>query len=314
LLDALYLFDSEAAPQKHETMFRSHIIGYSKGAFLSIVTIAALLLGAQAQQNDVTFVQLSKDLKFRQTGATRVSLIRPAELPYAFNADVECASRAAALRVKPTLTLPANSRFRSIYNLIPSLGLSDPDTSNWRFGFKGNNPPSNFDNWGTKTKTELDQSFPAGGYVFKLQGRTINLNLPEDAYPPSPAIKLSGGKWSGGAYYINPATELVISTGLYKTYGNDVNNYIYLDVEEDTTGDELLDHVQVAKKMPNGPRVSSSKSYKHRIPANTLQLGKKYIVSCGYGAITTQSALDKAPVLVSFGSDTEVTIIAKASP
>ena len=277
--------------------------------------LALCTLSVQAQQNAVSSIFLSKDRFFRQSSANRVALLPAADLPFGFTAEVECVSSRAAANLKPSITLPAASGFAAMYQAKPALGLEAPGDSSWNFGFTGGAVRSNFDDWGTRTKSELDRAFPNGTYVFRAQGKTISLRLPKDSYPPAPVIRLTGGSWSGGSYYIDPKKPLVIHSGVYANYGSNLNNYIFLEMEDAATGNELFDHTQVAKAFPNGPTRSSAKFYSRTIPANTLRAGRKYYVCSGFGVMVSQSAaIPRTPSLATFGSETEVEVIARRAP
>jgi hypothetical protein len=258
----------------------------------------------------VKFIFLSKDIEYEQTSATKVATIPNSWLPFGFSAEVDGEDRASIARLspKPTVKLPPNAKFSSIYNgLKPSLGLGEDDDDGWNFGFVGKDE---FDNWGTQTKSELDSAFPNGNYVFRVQGRTINLSLPRDTYPTAPKLKLTGGRWVKGVYRIKANQTLTVNTGNYTAYGTHLNNYIDLDMENDDTGEEVFEQAQVAKKLAGGPPVSASKSITKRIPAKNLQAGDTYYLSAGYGAIVSQSsAMPGATAIASYGVSTEVKVI-----
>lgn len=259
----------------------------------------------------VKFIFLSKDIEYQQTSATKVATIPNAWLPFSFAAEVDGEDRAsiAQLSPKPTIKLPPNAKFSSIYNgLKPSLGLGEDDDDGWNFGFVGKK--DGFDNWGTRTKSELDSAFPNGNYVFRIQGRTINLSLPRDTYPTAPKLKLTGGRWVKGVYRIKASQTLTVNTGTYTAYGTHLNNYIDIDMENDDTGEEVFEQAQVAKKLAGGPPVSAAKFITKRVPANTLQAGDTYYLSASYGAIVSQSsAMPGATAIASYGVSTEVKVI-----
>lgn len=259
----------------------------------------------------VKFIFLSKDIDYVQNSATKVNLLPSSWLPYSFGAEVDGDNRASVAKLipKPTVKLPPNSKFVSIYNLKPTLGLGQDDDDGWNFGFvtKGN-LESEFDNWGTKTKSELDSAFPNGNYVFTVQGRTINLSLPRDTYPPAPKLALSGGRWVAGVYRIKANQTLTVNSGTYKGYGTHLNDYISIDMESDD--DDVFDQAQVAKKLLGGPPQSSTKSITKKVPANTLTAGTTYDISANYGAIVGQStALPGATAISSYGASTEITVV-----
>jgi len=272
----------------------------------------ALLIGSLTGPllaGPVKFVIISKDIDYQQTSATRVALLPARWYPYSFAAEVDGESRSsvATLRPKPSLKLPANSKFSELYNLKPALGLGSDEDDGWNFGYVGS---ENFDNWGTANKQVLDQAFPNGNYVFTVDGKTINLSLPRDSYPAAPKLKLSGGKWLNGAYRIKVNQVLTVNSGTYNGYGTHINDFLELGLENDSTGDEVFEQMQVAKKLVGGPPVSASKSITRTIPANTLQAGNTYYLSAGYGAIISQSsALPGAIAIASNGVFKEVKVM-----
>lgn len=275
----------------------------------SFIALLVASLASPLLAGPVKFVFLSKDIDYQQTSATRVTLLPGDWLPYSFAAEVDGEDRSsvATLRPKPTLKLPANSKFVKLYNEKPSLGLGSDDDDGWNFGYVGN---EDFDNWGTATKTELDSAFPNGNYVFNVDGKTINLSLPRDSYPAAPKLKLSGGKWVGGAYRIKSNQVFTINSGTYTRYGTNLNDFLELDLENDSTGEGIFEQIQVAKKLAGGPPVSKSKFITRKIPANTLEAGSTYYLSAGYGAIISQStALPGALAVATYGVFTEVKVI-----
>jgi hypothetical protein len=257
----------------------------------------------------VNFIFLSKEIYYQQSSATRVSVAPSDDLPYGFSAEVECDSRAiaATLKPKPTIKLPTSSKFMKMYGAEPALGLGNGSDDGWYFGFEGK---EEFDNWGTFTKKENDEAFPNGNYVFTVQGKTINLSLPRDSYPTAPKLTLSGGSWVGGAYRIKSNQVFTISSGTYSGYGTHLNDFLNLNMENDNTGDDVFDQVQVAKKLAGGPPVFVAKSITRKVPANTLKSGNTYYLSAGYGAIVSQStALPGATAIGSYSVSTDIKVI-----
>lgn len=280
-----------------------HPLRKSSIALLIASLTAPLLAGP------VKFVLLSKDIDYQQTSATRVTVLPAKWYPYSFAAEVDGEDRSsvATLRPKPALKLPANSKFTELYNLKPSLGLGSDGDDGWNFGYVGS---ESFDNWGMVTKSQLDSAFPNGNYVFTVDGKTINLSLPRDSYAAAPKLKLSGGSWVGGAYRIKSNQVFTVNSGTYTGYGTHINDFLEMGLENDSTGEDVFDQIQVAKKLAGGPPVSASKSISRTIPANTLQAGNTYYLSAGYGAVVSQStALPGALAVASYGVFTEVKVI-----
>jgi hypothetical protein len=280
-----------------------HPLRKSSIAFLIASLTAPLLAGP------VKFVFLSKDIDYQQTSAKRVTVLPGDWLPYSFAAEVDGDDRSsvALLSPKPSIKLPANSKFVKLYNEKPSLGLGSDDDDGWNFGYVGH---EDFDNWGTSTKAEIDQAFPNGNYVFTVEGKTINLSLPRDSYPTAPKLTLTGGRWMGGAYRIKSNQTFTINSGTYTRYGTNLNDFLELGLENDSTGEDIFEQIQVAKKLAGGPPVSTAKFITKRIPANTLKAGDTYYLSAGYGAIVSQSsALPGATAVATYGVHTEVKVI-----
>jgi hypothetical protein len=278
---------------------------------LSASAVLFTALAGSICAGPVKFISLSKDIEYVQSSLTKVNLLPPSWRPFAFNADVDGDNRAsiAKLSPKPTIKLPANSGFESLYNLKPSLGLGQDDDDGWNFGFvKKGNLESEFDNWGTNTKSELDSAFPNGNYVFTVQGKTINLSLPRDTYPTAPKLTLSGGRWVNEEYRIKANQALTVNSGTYTGYGTHLNDYINIDMESDD--EDVFEQGQVTKKLAGGPPQSSAKSITKKVPANTLTAGTTYYVSVAFGSIVSQStALPGATAIASYGVSTEVRVV-----
>lgn len=218
----------------------------------------------------------------------------------------------ATLTKAPVLILPSNSQFQALYHKTPSLGLGTDQDDGWKFGYIGK---SVFDNWGTQTKAELDAAFPNGNYIFKISGRVINLSLPNDTYPTTPKLILSGGAWLNGAYHVPVNKALTINSGTYTAYGNHINDVIYLRMEDNANNNTLLDHYQLAKVLTGGPPQSSSNFYTSRFAANTLQAGHTYTVSAGYDAIVSDSTAMPGAIAVAFyRKETELTVVMDVVP
>lgn len=278
----------------------------------SIITaLLALAVATPSHADFVREIALSKEIQYQQTTADTVTRIPAKNYPYSFAAEVDGDTRdfTVALSPAPKVTLPAASTFKEFYRLKPALGLGSDDDDGWNFGYIG---AESFQNWGTKTKAEFDAVFPNGNYVFSVQGKLITLSLSQGSYPPAPVVVLKGGRWEGGAYRISAKKALTINSGVYPNYGTNMNDYISLDLEDDTADEELFDDNQVAKKLIGGPKVSTLKSLSRTIPANTLKSGHTYYLGSSFGAIVSQSSvLPKCMSIAFFGTETTVKIIAE---
>lgn len=278
---------------------------------ITLKSLLVLALASRIHAGGVTEISLSKEIQYQQSSATLATRLAAKDYPYSFAAEVDGDSReyTVALSPKPKITLPSSSKFKEIYRLKPALGLGSDDDDGWNFGYTD---AKSFQNWGTRTKAEFDAAFPNGNYVFSVQGKLIVLSLSEGSYPPAPVAVLDGGRWQDGVYYISAKKALKISSGVYPNYGTNVNDYISLDLEDDTADKELFDDNQVAKKLIGGPKVSSSKSLSRTIPANTLKSGHTYYLGSSFGAIVSQSnVLPKCMSIAYFGTETTVKIIAE---
>ncbi len=256
---------------------------------------------------------LLKGQEFTQTSPSTVNLLPANERPFYFAADVDGDNLASIAKLSPApkIQLPGNSTFSTRFT-TPCLGLGKNSDDGWNFGYVGKKV---FDNWRTKTKGDLDSLFPNGNYIFTVQGHVINLSLPKDAYSSAPILALSGGTWSGGAYHIQINKPLTINSGTYAKYGTHMNDYIALNMWDDTVGGDLFDFTQVAKKLAGGPPPSSSKYYSRRVPANSLKADHVYYISSAFGAVVSLStSLSGCLSASSFESFTHVKVVVTAVP
>lgn len=258
-------------------------------------------------------IYLSKARYNLQTTSTTVAAASAEYLPFEFWAEVDAGSgnavrsTSAKLSPAPKLTLPLASTFKTATGLTPALGLGSDADDGWNFGYTGT---PEFDNWATATKAQLDAYFPAGTYIFIIQGKSVPLTLPADSYPPAPVITLTGGSWSGGVYRIKSNQALTIGTGTYTAYGTQANNALWLSLEDLTTEDELFDYTQAAKPIAYyGLPTSANKSYSRTIAANTLPSGRRYRVNAGYIAVMTQSTpFPGCTAVVAYETETQLFI------
>ena len=272
-------------------------------------SLFALALATSVQAQVINQISVSKRIQYFQSSATKVERNAAKTLPFDFDVEVQGESRSAlaALSPEPSIKLPKKSKFTAITNgLVPTLGLASEDTS-FRFGYVGK---QNFDNWATKTKKELDDLFPSGDYVIKAEGKTITLNLPEDTYASAPVLVLSGGRWVNSVYRIKATNALTVNTGIYTNYGQNLNDYISIDMVDAKTDQEIISYAQVAKKLAHGPSRSSSRFYSKTIAANKLKAGRTYYVDVSFGAIVSQSqVLPDALCIGTYVSNTSLTIV-----
>ncbi len=272
---------------------------------------ACLLFSSRAMASDtVRFVIVTKGIEYRQTSATTVSRLPSRRLPYSFEAIIEGGSRQAlaAIKPRPTIQLPAGSGFTSMYKERPALGLGEDAGDGWMFGYEGKKV---FDNWGTRTKSELDSAFPPGSYVILLSGENIALPLPKDTYPSAPVIRLEGGRWSKGGYRIKPGKNLRIHSGVHATFNSHANGIIGVELENEALGSTMLEHIHVAKPIPGGPERSGEKSFSAVIKASRFSASKRYTLSVTFGSITSQFPVlaGTATALVTYETWTEVPIV-----
>ncbi|MEO5713315.1 MAG: hypothetical protein ABIT37_07485 [Luteolibacter sp.] len=272
-------------------------------------TLLVLTLVAQANAGFVSEISLSKEIQYKQTSASAVNRLPARAYPYSFAAEVNGNTRPFTETLKPKVTLPGTSKFMALYHEKPALGLDSAKDGGWNFGYVGK---EEFDNWGTKTKAELDAAFPSGTYTFTVQGKVVRLSLPNDTYPPAPVVVLKGGRWQDGEYHIAANKALTINSGICPKYGTNLNDYISLDLEDDTSGEELFDDNQIAKKLSGGPTVSKTKSLSRTIPAHSLEAGHTYYLGSSFGAIMSISkVIPKCVSIAFFGTETTVKIVAE---
>jgi hypothetical protein len=153
---------------------------------------ACLLFSSHAMASGtVRFVIVTKGIQYRQTSATTVTRLPSRRLPYTFEANIKGGSREAlaAIDPRPTAQLPAGSGSTSMYKERPALGLGEDVDDGWMFGYEGK---AVFDNWGTKTKSELDAAFPPGSYVISVSGaKSFSAAIKAARFTPSGRYTLS---------------------------------------------------------------------------------------------------------------------------
>lgn len=279
--------------------------------FAGLLASACLLFSSHAMASDaVRFVILTKGIDYRQTSAATVTRLPSRRLPYSFEANIEGGSRQAlaAINPRPTIQLPAGSGFTSMYKERPALGLGEDAGDGWMFGYEGKKV---FDNWGTKTKSELDAAFPPGSYVISVSGENIALPLPKDTYPSAPVIRLDGGRWSKGGYRIKPGKNLRIHSGVHATFNSHANGIIGVELENETLDSMIFEHTHVAKPIPGGPDRSGEKSFSAVIKAARFSTSGRYTLYVTFGTITSQVPIlaGTATALVTYETWTEVPIV-----
>jgi hypothetical protein len=238
------------------------------------------LLGAPADlQAQVSQVQVRKVARHVQTSATDVALRSSGA--FQFQAIVEGAS------VAPTVTGPFNTALLGARHNNGVMVYSASGGS-WRWGADG-------ENFTADSKAEVDNLFGSGTYTFTVSGTSVPLALTGDQYPDPPRLTLSGGKWSGGTYVIDPSQPLTITTNAYAGWGSHRNDTIctflrgkgFVAAEASSIATCPL-YVQRASETSNNVMSVT-------VPANTLQPNEDYTLVTTFTAIVDSRTVAALP-------------------
>ncbi len=243
---------------------------------------ACASLGAFAQ---VQALEVRKQIRYEQTSATDVT-VRTDDNAYGFRANVY---GNASISPPPSIAGPFN---------VGALGLRhnngvlvyDSGSAVWRWG------QSAID-FGTSSRSELDSLFPNGIYTFTVPG-TSNpaLSLDGDAYPAAPRVTFGGGAWAGGAYHIDPAQPLTVTTSAFAEWGTHSQHNICI-------------HIKGAGFLPPGQdivrrsdclvylnfRTNPTTNFaSFTLPADRLVAGEEYTIVAAFVSIVDEDGLANA--------------------
>jgi subtilisin-like proprotein convertase family protein len=267
----------------------------------------AITTDAAADPALIEFVTISKDIDYVQTGAdSSTVVVDPRPLgptdggPYGFAVNVQGSNLAGI--AAPTVTGPFNlnqSNGPSTFSHNGGTLGYDADDQSWRYG------ATNFNDWGTTSKSANDTYFPNGTYTVQVLGTPVALNLTGDAYPNTPMVTLTGGNWVNGAYEVVVGQQLGITSNTFSAYATHANDVITLDLG-DTTLVEAF-----ASESPTTNSVS------HTVDTSSWTSGSSYDLDLGFYAVVNQSiALPGAYSGAIYGKELRVAIraVAVASP
>jgi hypothetical protein len=119
--------------------------------------------------------------------------------------------------------------------------------------------------WGSPNLAELNARFGSGIYTINVLGTSVSLNLTGDVYPAPPVLTLTGGKWAGGVYEVDPTKPVTARTSAFTGYGSTRDSIITLG-----------DAVQRYSDVPG------SNSLTVTFPAGTLVAGNEYQLGGGF--------------------------------
>ena len=276
------------------------IYGFSSGMTVTAGQLTMDNFSTTASTYTVTSVTVGKSISYLQTSATSVAL-SPAPAtsdyggPFGFSVNVD-GLNISALSTAPVVTGPFSAFHLNTAPTTHNQGilLYSNDDGMWRYG------SPNANDWGSPTLSDLDARFGSGTYTVTLGAISVPLTLTGDIYPNIPSFTLSGGVWSGGKYYIDPAVALTLTTNTFTTYGSHVED----SIESGIYG--ITDNQVFASSSPG------TKSLSYQVAANTLTLGLEYD---GYASFIAASSLNSAALAGSqnaayYELGTEFTLVA----
>ena len=250
------------------------------------VVAAALMASASlAAFAQIQRIEVRKQIRYEQTSATDV-IVRTDNEAYEFRANV---FGAASISPTPRVAGPFNL---AALGARHNNGILVYDTPNavWRYGQGALDYPAS-------SRAEIDSLFPNGTYTFTVTG-TNNppLNLAGDAYPAPPRMTLGGGSWIGGAYHIDPAQPLTVTTSAFAEWGThpDHNICVFLKGtgfmppgQDITRGSECL----AILNFSSSPTTNVASV---TIPANRLVPGEEYTIITTFASNVAQSGVSAA--------------------
>lgn len=250
---------------------------------------------------------LSKDIRYAQRGANLV-VVDPEPVsvfyggPYGFSFGVEGEGLSGITPpvISGPITVGAGEEFPDETFFNGGTLVYNNDEDSWNFGING-------DDWGSPTKAALDAIFGTeSDYTLTVGGVTFSLSLSPEEYANAPRFTLTGGEWVRGRYHIAADAELTISTNTFLTYGNHVEDVIWLNFSP--LGEETLNF---ASENPTGNSVSVT------VPANTMQAGRRYELEAGFIAVTdtdSHAAFPDALIFAGYEVSTLVEIVVTPIP
>ncbi len=258
--------------------FRRIAPAASPSALTTLLALLSLLAIPGAALAQVQSVTVSKGYSYLQTSATTVFL-DPASNNYSFNADVDGQNIAGI--APPTLSGPINTAGLGAFANNGQLVYRAGD-SGWRYGINAND-------YGTSSLAILDSFFGSGTYVFTVNGNLVPLVLAGNAYPNPAVMTLTGGNWANGAYVLDPAQPLTITTNAFTAYGTHADDLICVGaigpgfpmpfVEVAPFGCGWLQARQFHSSVPGSNTLSFT------FPPNTFVAGQEYVIGGGFQAL-----------------------------
>ncbi|MDH5263658.1 MAG: hypothetical protein OEX21_02790 [Betaproteobacteria bacterium] len=241
-------------------------------AAAAAVALAGAATDALAQ---VSQLQVRKLVRYSQVSASEV-IPRPTET-YWFQADVDGTNIAGI--TPPTISGPIDTASLGAQHNNGTLVYNAADAG-WRWGTGARD-------FRTTSRSELDRIFGSGTYTFTVNGTSVPLTLSGDAYPNAPMVTLTGGRWADGAYVIDPAQPLTITTNAFAGYGTHLNDVICIFFRgTGFVGPERSVITNCPYRLQRASDVPGSSSMTVTVPPNSFAADEEYILSASFTAIT----------------------------
>jgi hypothetical protein len=154
--------------------------------------------------------------------------------------------------------------------------------------------------------------FPAGNYTISVPGLTdVVLNYHDSAvgFLP-PLFTLSGGSWSGGAYYIDVNTPLLVQSNSFDAFSANVDGGMQFVVYDNAF--YVLSGANNPSFYSDNP--SALNYFDSIVPAGTLTAGQNYRLEGAFGAIVDKNSTNGGLNMAFLIATTSLTLIAVPEP
>lgn len=207
-----------------------------------------------------------------------------------------------------SVTLPGltnNSTINPTQHNGGALGYNVAD-GRWMYGY-----PS-FNNISFAGAVDRNARFPRGNYTISVPGLTdVVLNYQNSAVGVfAPLFTLSGGSWSGGSYYIDVNTPLLVQSNTFDAFSANVDGGMQFVVYDNAF------NVLSGSSHPNfySDNPSAANYFNYTLPAGTLTAGQNYQLEGSFAAIVDKNATNGGLNMAYLLATTSLTLVAVPEP
>lgn len=154
--------------------------------------------------------------------------------------------------------------------------------------------------------------FPRGNYTVSVPGLTdVVLNYQNSTVGVlAPFFTLSGGSWSGGSYYIDVNTPLLVQSNTFDAFSANVDGAMQFVVYDNTFN--VVSGANSPSFYSDNP--SAPNYFNYTLPAGTLTVGQNYQLEGAFGAVVDKNATNGGLNMAFFIANTSLTLIAVPEP